>query len=66
MYPYFCPCGSMIMLMIMLTRGAVSRKSRKLFRPEKPAVKLPTACLGKHNYLLTCFQGNKMKNNCEV
>ena len=27
--------------------GPVSRKSRKLFGPEKPFVKLPTACFGK-------------------
>ena len=37
--------------------GSVSRKSRKLFGPEKPSVKLPTAC---------CFHGNKKKNDREV
>ena len=28
-------------------QGPVSRKSQKLFGPEKPFVKLPTACFGK-------------------
>ena len=28
-------------------QGPVSRKSQKLFGPEKPSVKLPTACFGK-------------------
>ena len=35
-------------LALAIDQGPVSRKSRKLFFPEKPLiVKLPTACLGK-------------------
>ena len=30
--------------------GPVSRKSRKLFGPEKPSVKLATACFGKQTF----------------
>ena len=31
-------------------QGPVSRKSRKLFGPEKPFVKLPNACFGKPTF----------------
>ena len=34
-------------LLIKHSQGPVSRKSRKLFGPEKPFVKLATACFGK-------------------
>ena len=43
--------------------GHVSRKSRKLFGPEKPFVKLLLAYSVK---LVFCFKGNKNKNNFKV
>ena len=37
-------------------QGPVSRKSRKLFGPKKPLVKLPTACFGKVQGKVTFIQ----------
>ena len=44
--------------------GPVSRKSRELFRPEKPFIKVQPAYSVKLVFLFC--KGNKNKNNCKV
>ena len=57
MFHYFCFCGSMIMLMIMLTRGPFLESPEKPFIIKTYSVKL---------IFSFCCKGNKNKNNCKV
>jgi len=64
MFHYFCLCGSMIMLMIMLT-GAHFSKVPKTFQARK-AIRKTSICLFCKADLFICCKGNKNKNNCKV
>ena len=58
------PADSAIHLLKNWGLEPVPRKSRKLFGPEKPSICEIADRLFWRPHLLTCFQGNKKKNNC--